>query len=260
MDLLETSEQYAALETADDPVWAPYSDRTRRTVRSLKIVGSQQTHPVLLSALAKFAPSEVERLLRLLEVGVVRYLLIIGGNTGRFETTCAILARKIYAAEVTTATAAHAELANVYPTDDEFRRAFEMKEEENNQKAQYFLRQLETEAQRVSRGEMPGELEPGTLTVEHILPKNPGPEWETVLASDPGVADDCTYRLGNLCLLTEVNRRLARESFDTKKQTYNNSLLISTKEIATYGTWGRREIETRQANMARLAVATWRFQ
>jgi hypothetical protein len=214
----------------------------------------------MLSALAKFEPSEVERLLRLLEVGIVRYLLIVGGNTGRFETTCAILARKIYASEVTTATAAHAELANIYPTDDEFRHSFELKEEENNQKAQYFLRQLEIEAQRVARGEMPGELEPGTLTVEHIMPKNPGTEWEAVLARDPNVPEDCTYRLGNLCLLTEVNRRLARESFDTKKQTYGNSLLLSTKEIATHRAWGRQEIEARQADMARLAVATWRFQ
>jgi hypothetical protein len=260
MDLLETSEQYAALESADDPVWAPYSERTRRTVRSLKIVGSQQTHPVLLSALAKFSPAEVERLLRLLEVGIVRYLLVVGGNTGRFETTCAILARRIYAEEVTTATAARAELTNVYPTDDEFRHAFETKEEENNQKAQYFLRQLEIEAQRVARGEMPGELEPGTLTVEHILPKNPGSEWETVLASDPSVADDCTHRLGNLCLLTEVNRRLGREPFDTKKQIYDRSQLLGTKEVAIHSGWGRREIESRQAKMARLAVATWRFQ
>jgi hypothetical protein len=89
-----------------------------------------------------------------------------------------------------------------------------------NQKAQYFLRQLEIEAPRVSRGEMSGELEPSSLTVEHILPKNPGAEWEAVLANDPNVAIDCTHRLGNLCLLTEVNRRLGREPFDTKKQTY----------------------------------------
>jgi len=259
MDMLETSEQYAALETADDPVWAPYSDRTRRSVRSLKIIGSQQAHPVMLSALAKFEPTEVQRLLRLLEIGIVRYLLIVGGNTGRFETTCAILARKIFAGEVSTATAAHVELGGVYPTDDEFRHAFEMKEEENNQKAQYFLRQLEIEAQRVAQGEMPGELEPGTLSVEHILPKNPGTEWEAVIAADLNVADDCTHRLGNLCLLTEVNRRLGREPFATKKQTYGNSRLLTTKEVANHTNWGRAEIEARQANMAKLAVATWRF-
>src|ERR1700730_1652209 len=252
MDMLETSEQYAALETADDPVWARYSERTRRTVRSLKIIGSQQTHPVMLSALAKFEPTEVERLLRLLEVGIVRYLLIVGGNTGRFETTCAILARKVYAGEVSTATAAHTELASVYPTDDEFRHSFEMKEEENNQKAQYFLRQLEVEAQRVAQGKMPGELEPGTLTVEHILPKNPGsPEWETVLTADPAIAEDCTYRLGNLCLLTEVNRRLGREGFPIKKKVYGDSLLVTTKEVAAFDEWGRRQIEARQANMAK---------
>ena len=136
-----------------------------------------------------------------------------------------------------------------------------MKEEENNQKAQYFLRQLEIETQRIAQGKMPGELEPGTLTVEHILPKNPGSsEWETVLTADPTIAEDCTYRLGNLCLLTEVNRRLGREGFPIKKKVYGDSLLVTTKEVAACDEWGRRQIEARQANMAKLAVATWRFQ
>jgi hypothetical protein len=175
--MLAAAEQYAALETADDPVWAPYSNGTRSLVRALKI-GSQQAHPVILAALTRFDPDQMDRLLRLLEVCVVRYLHIGAGNTGRFETTCAILARKIYAREVTTATATYAELGVVYPADPEFRQAFLTKEEENNQKAQYFLRRLEIEAQRVASGAMPGELEPGTLTVEHILPRNPGSEWE----------------------------------------------------------------------------------
>lgn len=260
IDMLESSEQYAALETADHPIWARYSDRTRTAVRSLKLIGSQQTHPGILSALAKFEPNEVERLLRLLEIAIVRYLLIVGGNTGRFETTCAILARKIYAGEVSTATAAHTEFASVYPTDDEFRHAFEVKEEENNQKAQYFLRQLEIDAQRAAQGKMPGELEPGTLTVEHILPKNAGAEWGTVLAADPTVAEDCAYRLGNLCLLTEINRRLGREGFASKKKIYGDSQLLTTKELATADDWGRKQIEVRQASMAKRAVAAWRFQ
>jgi len=122
----------------------------------------------MLSALARFNINEMERMLRLLEVCIVRYLHIGAGNPGQFETTCAILARKIYTEEITTATGAFAELSPVYPNDPEFRQAFLTKEEENNQKAQYYLRRLEVEAQRVADSEMPGELEPGTLTVEHI--------------------------------------------------------------------------------------------
>jgi hypothetical protein len=201
----------------------------------------------------------MERLLRLLEVCIVRYLHIGGGNTGRFETTCAILARKIYASEVTTATAAYAELGGVYPSDPEFRQTFQTKEEENNQKAQYFLRRLEIEAQRVAGGTMHGELEPGTLTVEHILPRNPGQEWDQVIAKDSDLLEDCVFRLGNLCLLTEVNRRLAREAFAEKAKTYATSALHTTREVADHSEWGRRQIELRQAKMASAAVTVWRF-
>ena len=135
-----------------------------------------------------------------------------------------------------------------------------MKEEENNQKAQYFLRILEIEARRIESGTMPGELEPGTLTVEHILPRNPGAEWEMVTAKDPDLVEDCAFRLGNLCLLTEVNRRLARESFSEKAKTYAVSELHTTREIADYREWERSQIEQRQAKMASAAVAVWRFQ
>jgi hypothetical protein len=138
-EMLEASEQYVALDSADDPVWAPYSERTRNTVRSLSVAGSQQAHPVMLAALAKMEAAEVERLLRLLEVIIVRYMLVIDGNTGRFETTCAIVARKIYTGEVSTATATLQELRELYPGDDDFQRSFEIKQERSPQKAQYFF-------------------------------------------------------------------------------------------------------------------------
>jgi hypothetical protein len=260
IDMLGAAEQYAALETADDPVWAPHSPHTRNLVRVLKVIGSQLAHPVILAALARFDPTQMERLLRLLEVCIVRYLHIGAGNTGRFETTCAILARKIYANEVTTATQARAELNGVYPPDPDFRLAFLSKEEENNQKAQYFLRRLEIEVRRVASGAMPGELEPGTLTVEHVLPKNPGQEWESITSNDPDIVEDCVFRLGNLFLLTEVNRRLAREPFSEKVKVYAGSELHTTREIAGHSGWARRQIEARQAKMAATAVTVWRFE
>lgn len=260
VEMLAASEQYAALESADDPVWAPHSSATRALVRSLKTVGSQQIHPVMLSALAKMETPQVERLLRLLEVCIVRYLLIGGGNTGRFETTCAILARQIYSGEVKTATAALVQLKDVYPGDDDFKRAFEVKEEDNNQKAQYFLRRLEVEARRVQDGNMPGELDPGAaLTVEHILPKNPGKEWKKELDADSDFHNDCLFRLGNIALLTGINKDVGRKGFEEKKKVYVSSGLITTKSVAKVTTWNRNGVEQRQQALAKIAVAAWRF-
>ena len=260
-EMLEASEQYAALDSADDPVWAPYSVGARNTVRSLSVAGSQQAHPVMLAALAKMEAAEVERLLRLLEVVIVRYLLVIGGNTGRFETTCAIVARKIYAGEVNTATEILQELRELYPGDDDFQRSFEIKQERSPQKAQYLLRMLEREARRREFGAAAEELQPGAVSLEHILPKNPGSEWDAVVNADATLEDDCTYRIGNQCLLTErMNRQAGRRYFPQKLEFYHASTLRITSQLAQYSEWNRSTIDARQKILATLAVQAWRFQ
>lgn len=260
-EMLEASEQYAALDSADDPVWAPYTEAARNTVRSLAVAGSQQVHPVMLAALAKMEAAEVERLLRLLEVVIVRYLLVLGGNPGRFETTCAIVARKIYTDEIKTAAAALQELRELYPSDDDFQRSFEIKQERGPQKAQYLLRMLEREARRREFGAAADELQAGAVSLEHVLPKNPEAEWDTVIIGDTSLADDCTYRLGNQCLLTErMNRQAGRRSFQNKLEFYRESTLRTTNHLTQYTNWNRGAIEARQKILAALAVQAWRFQ
>jgi hypothetical protein len=261
MDMLAASEHYAALEIADDPVWAQHSEKTRALVRSLKTVGSQQIHPVMLAALAKMPIAEVEKLLALLEVCIVRYLLIGGGNTGRFETTCAILARRIYVQEIKSASSAFADLKEVYPIDEEFKRTFAVKEVDNNQKAQYFLRRIEIERIRKDAGKTPGELEPGkALTVEHIMPIKLGKDWKDALKADPELHEDCVYRLGNICLMTSANKDIGQKGLADKKKVYAQSTLPMTRDVAAYSDWTRESIENRQIALANLAVATWRFQ
>jgi hypothetical protein len=64
--------------------------------------------------------------------------------------------------------------------------------------------------QALSRAGYPNraaENEPETLTLEHILPKNPGQEWAAVLKDDPIFREDCTYRINNLCLLTKGDNK-----------------------------------------------------
>ena len=58
MDMLAASEQYAALDNAEDPVWAPYGKKVRRRIRSLRLLSSSQLRPVILAALNKFDVNE----------------------------------------------------------------------------------------------------------------------------------------------------------------------------------------------------------
>lgn len=270
MDMLIVAEQYAALETADDPVWAPYSTSARERVRSLKLLGARQTHPILLAALSRFEPPEMERLLKLLEAVIVRYQLIGGGRTGRLETECARLAQAVFVKQVTDKTGTRGvtqasdvfrEMRDIYPSDQTFEENFSVARESNNQKVVYILRSLEKEARLRERQERAAESEPGALSLEHILPRNPGDDWAPIMRSDPSVGEDCTYRLGNQCLMVAgENRDAAGRGFQEKKKTYARSDVILTRDVASHTKWDRVEIENRQAKMAKLAAAVWRFQ
>jgi hypothetical protein len=230
----------------------------------------QQTHPVILSALQRFPIAEVEKLLRLLEVLIVRYQLIGGGRTGRLEIVAARVARAIYVKEITDSTGTRRvvstadvfrESREIYPSDDTFEQQFAIANERNNQKAVYILRNLERERRRRDSSTNPGELDPGALTVEHVLPKSPNNLWASIIKVDSTIREDCTYRLGNMCLLTgRMNRDAARGAFDEKKKTYTRSELGITKTIAENDVWDRATIDQRQTYMAKLAIAAWRFQ
>lgn len=261
-DLLDASEKYAALETADDSVWSAVDNHARESISALKLLGAKQVHPVLLSALEKMHPAELNRLLRLLEVLIVRYQLIGGGRTGRLEIACAALARRVYSGEITSASAAHSALKDIFPGDDDFRDAFRTKQETNSRKAMYLLRKLEIQARREAE-QRPGGIELGPisgLTVEHVLPRRPGPDWAGVVNADSELVDDTLHRLGNMCLLTEVNRRLGNAGFDEKKSVYRQSDLLLTSEVGQFDSWDREAINQRQLRMAKRAVAVWRFE
>ena len=258
-DMLAASEQYAAIENAEDPVWAPFSRQVRQHIRSLRLLSSSQVHPVILAALDRFDVGEVERLLRLLEVLIVRYQLIGGGRTGLLEISCARLAKAIFEQKITTAASSFGDIADIYPKDNEFKDAFSRKIERTNNKAQYLLTALEKEERRLVGKAVTDSF--GGLTVEHILPKNPSDVWSTAVGADASIVDDCVYMLGNMCLLTSANNKAAGgSSFDEKKQVYATSDIILTQSVAEVESWTRMAIEHRQARMAKRAVSVWRFQ
>jgi hypothetical protein len=257
-DMLRSSEHYVALEVADDPIWNGISEQCRQRIRDLKALGARQIHPVLLSALVRFSEKELQRVLRLLEVLIVRYQLVGGGRTGRLEITCANLAAAIYQRKVKNATEAFSEVRNIFPADKEFFEKFKEKQERISRKARYLLETLEYAA--TQKHAKMREVQPArTLSIEHIMPRNPNKEWKAVLEKQPNLSEDYTFRLGNLCLLSGVNKDLGRKSFSEKLKIYGQSSLILTKGISNYSEWNSEAIEKRQEEMAKIAVTAWRI-
>jgi hypothetical protein len=134
------------------------------------------------------------------------------------EIQCARTAKEVADGTVKTAVQARDSLKEVYVSDGDFRQAFTAKQERSSPKAHYILRKLEIEEQRLASSGGARIVDPGIgLTVEHVLPRNPGAEWEDVIKGDPEIAEDCTYRLGNLCLLGKSNKKIGRDAFARKR-------------------------------------------
>lgn len=262
IDLLAAAENFAALDVPDDPVWAPHTTKTRAAVGTLKMLGAKQARPVIMAALtAQLDPKQMERLLRMIEVIIVRYQLIGGERTGALEIQFAKLAPMISSGQITKATEAFAVVKSLYPSDDAFKDAFRRADSIANQKAKYLLKELEAHARTTCEGASGRELGPlDSLTVEHILPRNPSQEWNIETQADPSLVSECAQRLGNLCLLSErANRNLGRDYITTKTTTYAESGLLTTKSLASETSWNRQSIDHRQSAMASNAAQIWRF-
>jgi Protein of unknown function (DUF1524)/Protein of unknown function DUF262 len=262
MDLLEGAEHYVALGSNSDPTWMPYPAAVRDLIRDLDIIGSKQVRPVILAAIKKFDVGDMERLLRLLEAVSVRWQLIGEERTGALEIQSARLAALIWKGDVKNGSDAFREIQGLYLDDKQFREKFAVKDDMPNQKASYLLRKIEEYERNAHSGASAKDLTPHPdLTLEHILPKNPGEEWAAELAADPKFADECALRLGNMCLMPENrNRDAARAPFGTKRPLYAASGLAITKQVAEYDSWNREAIEKRQIWLAARAVTVWRFQ
>jgi hypothetical protein len=260
IDMRAAAERYVALTDSSDPVWAGYSEKAKRSVDALNIIGVTQVHPVLLAALQVFDVHEMERLLHLLEVLAVRYQLVARGRPGRIESLGGRTAKAITDRKVTTASQAFAEMKELYIPDDQFVSDFQTKTEREGKKAAYLLRGLEHQALLRAQDKHANELVPSSIvTVEHILPKSPGSGWKSETDADPELHSECLQRLGNLCLLADANRALGNKSFADKRPIYATSKLRITNSITNYTTWTRKEIEQRQTDQAQLAKAEWRF-
>jgi len=257
-ELADTAEEYSALEVPNHELWSEFSAACRDHLAVLSVLGSRQVHPIILAARRTFDPERMERLLGHLVTLIVRYQIVGRGRTGALEIHCARVAPQVFRGEINSPAKVWKALVDLVSPDDAFKADFQTFAETKPQRARYLLRQLElAERARCGRG---GELAPAeTLTLEHVLPRNPSNNWKEELRTDPELRS-ALHRLGNLCLIEEERgRALGSRGFEEKRKVYKESALALTVELSTkrFTSWGRDSIDTRQRAMAELAVLAW---
>ena len=120
VDLDQAADRCSALEVPDHDTWNSYSGACKRAVKSLSILGSHQTWPVMLAALEAFDTQQMERLLHHLITLTVRYQTIGRRRTGRLEIASARITHGISSGSLDTPHKVWKEYTSIVPDDEEF--------------------------------------------------------------------------------------------------------------------------------------------
>ena len=261
-ELNQAADRFSALEAPDHDVWNSYSSACKRAVKSLSVLGSRQTWPVMLAAFETFDANEMERLLNLLIILTVRYQTVGKRRTGLLEIASARIARGVFAGELNSPQKVWKEYSQLVPNDKEFLEDFGRWYERKASRARYILAELEkAEFKHSHQGAYPEKIPPWEeLTLEHVFPVNPGSEWSDEMKADPELREEYVHRLGNLCLLQKKpNKEASGKGFPFKKeQILAKSELTLTSAIGqSYDKWDRASIEHRQEALGNLALIAW---
>jgi Protein of unknown function DUF262/Protein of unknown function (DUF1524) len=257
-ELADTAEEYSAIEVPSHEAWGEYTAACREYLSVLAVLGARQVYPIILAGKRTFDAGRMETLLRHLVTLIVRYQIVGRGRTGALEIHCARVAPQIFNGSINSPAKVWKALADLVSPDDVFKSDFLSFAETKAPRARYFLRQLElVERKRLKRS---AELAPAeSLTLEHVLPRNPSNNWKGEMGADPDLRS-YVNRLGNLCLLEEERgRALGSRAFEEKRGAYKGSALSLTSELASkrFKRWNRESIDRRQKAMADLAVLAW---
>jgi hypothetical protein len=206
-------------------------------------------------AVARYFPAkEAEKAFRLFIAWLVRFS-IAGRNTGALDRQYALRAQEVGLEQITTAKQLVDAMKDIVPPDEEFQVAFGEARLTNSNFARYLLRAMEMQHHGETEPEFVPNDEREIVTLEHVLPQNPGADWPEI---DPSDAEVYSKRLGNMVLLTaSKNSVIGNSPFAAKKPHLAACAFALTKGVGRKNSWGLKEIKERQKQLASLAVTTW---
>jgi Protein of unknown function DUF262/Protein of unknown function (DUF1524) len=256
-ELDQSSSIYATLR---DPHDSSLELEERQSLDRLLMFNVRQPLAMLMAAYRQFIDSDRPMFTRLLHAVTVisfRYTVICSLPPQDQEHVYNNVANQIANGTVTNWRSIINLLQEIYPEDRLFKSAFQEKEikttaTRNKKLVRYILFQLEKH-----KSGQEFDFESAAYNLEHILPENPSTAWSHI---DEHNQDKFVYRIGNMTPLErKTNRNIGNKGYDEKIAAFQESCFSITKAIPEhYDEWNEAKIETRQANLAKLATAIWR--
>ena len=261
-------QEFAALRCKDDPFWQDFGPEIKPIVGYLN--DYRVVYTVMLSMLYARQPIPfVCSAYRLLSVFMKRTRAVRDRLTvmERYEDQFADLAKrfaekrgpKTLNAFFSEVRRIDADCLQVVP-DEIFIQQMGNRARVKDTNAKAVLVELANHLQR--KGQTGVQIDLGTVTLEHILPRNPNfKEW-------PGFGDEDAAslwldRLGNLALLEAGKNTGAsnRKFADKKRRVYaaDKCGILLTNELCDFSEWTPEKVKERQLRLAELAAKAWSF-
>lgn len=258
IDALERrAELFAALAEVTHAYWIE-TPACRPHVRELQLFRVRQMTPLLFAAWERFSREDFARMLKLVSVLSFRYSVVSGLNTNALEPIYHVAAKAVLDGVARTPRQVFERLAPIDVDAAKFEHDFSQSSidtgGQGKRLAKYILACLEQDA---SGRACDPDTDPASI--EHILPENPGAEWEE--SFPPEQWESAIYRLGNLTLLEPaLNRAVGNGGYREKVEAYAGSRYRLTRDVAEMAPteWTLALLEERQSRLARRAAHVWR--
>jgi len=247
---------YVALLTPlEHPRWKSFSRQARLCLHTItRELGIEQIRPLLLAIVRSFTQIEAEKAFEMCLSCSVRFLVVGGGGGGLLDRHYGLHAAEITNNEITTAKKLLQAMHEIIPSDEVFKKAFEIVTVRRANLARYYLRSIELHLKQERKPQLVPNEDTNAVNIEHILPVTPSTDWKLA----PEIAASLYRRLGNMVLLgARDNVDIGNKSFREKKKTFAKSPFDLTRKIAQFDKWGAEEIEKVQHELAEHVSKVW---
>ena len=107
-----------------------------------------------------------------------------------------------------------------------------------------------------------GEVDGQRITIEHVLPKNPGAQshWLAEFGS-PQKINEYAHRIGNMAFLSfSENQRIGNRDYTEKRAVLARSGFILSTDAAATDAWSAKHITKRSEALARVLFDHWQLK
>jgi uncharacterized protein with ParB-like and HNH nuclease domain len=255
-ELEELSIVYASFNNPASDIWVAGE---KESIEELDLFGASTCYTLMLAAYKNIRPEkpeEFKQILKQLAVVTFRYTTISQYNTNIIEQEFNKTSIEIAKGSLKSARDVFNSYEKMlYINDDNFSNNFAYRAINTNRNknlTRYILCKLERQLSGI-----PIDWNDSRLSIEHILPENPGADWDTYFSKEEQA--EYVFRIGNLTLLeTNKNRDIGNKLFADKHPVYQTSQYFLTREKINYADWKPNLLLKRQQELAKLAKTVWK--